>query len=59
MINAELWNRIAEKWATESDEIVIPDDDPIIIPDSDLAMFDEISNDEINDILSDLGLEDL
>ena len=65
MINLKFWKRIAENWAKDDDGIMVPDDKDeeaqkaLNIKDEDLVMFDDISNDEINDILSDLGLEDI
>ena len=65
MIDVEFWQRIAKNWATEDDVLDIPDDMKYealkvqSIPDEDLALFDEVSNDEIDDILADLGLDDI
>ncbi|MCD7882715.1 MAG: hypothetical protein LUI87_03265 [Lachnospiraceae bacterium] len=62
MIDNNFWKRVADKWALDDDDIEIPDiGDPIIIDDSDDDMipFDEgITDDEINDILDELGLSD-
>lgn len=65
MIDRNLWKRIAENWSKEDDGIVIPDDKKKEedkakgIKDEDFGFFDDISNDEINDILADLGLDDI
>lgn len=65
MINLKFWQKIAENWSKDDDGIVVPDDKKEEeqkakdIKDEDLVMFDDISNDEINDILSDLGLDDI
>lgn len=65
MIDKNLWKRIAGNWSKNDDGIVIPDDKEKEaekvkgIKDEDLVLFDDISNDEINDILADLGLDDV
>ena len=65
MINLNFWQRIAENWSKDDDGIVVPDDKKEEekkakdIKDEDLIMFDDILNDEINDILSDLGLDEI
>lgn len=65
MIDKNFWKRIAENWSKDDDGIVVPDDKKKEaekakgIKDEDLVLFDDISNDEINDILADLGLDDI
>lgn len=62
MINLQFWKKIAENWSKDDDGIEIPEVDGQAakeIKDEDLILFDDISNDEINDILSDLGLDDI
>lgn len=65
MIDINFWKRIAENWSKDDDGIVVPDDKEKEaekakgISDEDLILFDDISNDEINDILADLGLDDI
>lgn len=65
MIDKNFWKRIAENWSKDDDGIVVPDDKKQEaekakgIKDEDLVLFDDISNDEINDILADLGLDDI
>ena len=61
MINKNFWTKIANKWVMKDDGIIIPDDgfEPPIIDDSELLNFDiGAIDDEINDILADLGLDD-
>ncbi len=64
MIDKIFWKIIAENWSVEDDGIVVPDDKKQEaekakkIKDEDLVLFDDITNDEINDILADLGLDD-
>lgn len=63
MIDNNFWKRVADKWAQSDDGVEIPDiGDPIIIDDDsddDMIPFDEgITDDEINDILDELGLSD-
>jgi hypothetical protein len=65
MIDKNIWKRIAENWSKDDDGIAVPDDKKKEadkakgIEDEDLVLFDDISNDEINDILADLGLDDI
>ena len=65
MIDKNRWKRIAENWSKDDDGIVVPDDKRKEadkakgIKDEDLAFFDDISNDEIIDILADLKLDDI
>lgn len=60
MIDKDFWKRIAENWSKEDDGIVVPDIGEVPkIADEDLILFDDMSNDEINDILADLGLDDI
>lgn len=66
MIDNNFWKRVADKWAQSDDGIEIPDigELPIIDEldddlDGDMIPFDEgITDDEINDILDELGLSD-
>ena len=64
MIKREFWIQIAENWALDDDGINIPDNfDQEAqkvkgITEEDLIILDDISNDEIDDILADLGLDD-
>lgn len=63
MIDNNFWKRVADKWVQNDDGIEIPDiGDPIIIDDDsddDMIPFDDgITDDEINDILDELGLSD-
>ena len=65
MINDKFWINIAANWSLEDDGIEIPDDieqevtKAKEIKNEDLILFDDISNDEIEDILADLGLTDI
>ena len=60
MIDKDFWKRIAENWSKEDDGIVVPDIGEVPeIAAEDLILFDDMSNDEINDILADLGLDDI
>lgn len=65
MIDKNFWKRIAENWSKDDDGIVVPDDKTKEtdkakrIKDEDLVLFEDISNDEINDIIADLGLDDI
>lgn len=61
MIDKAYWSRIAEEWKKKDDGIVIPklDTGGVSDIDPDSVSFDGISDDEIDDILSDLGLDDL
>lgn len=57
MIDKRFWERIAENWSKDDDGIVVPPIEPPIITEIDFN--DDISNDEINDILDELGLGDI
>lgn len=59
MIDKKFWKLIADNWSRDSDGIIVPDigEVPDISPE-DLVLFDNISNEEIDDILADLGLDD-
>lgn len=57
MIDKKFWERIAENWSKDDDGIVVPPIEPPIITEIDFN--DDISNDEINDILDELGLGDI
>ena len=64
MIDKAFWLKIAENWRKKDDGIgATPDttgdgDDAKNI-DPDVISFDQISDDEIDDILSDLGLDEI
>lgn len=64
MIKKDFWLKIAENWALDTDGIEIPDDfdkemqKAMDITGDDLMFLDDVSNDEIDDILADLGLDD-
>ena len=64
MIKREFWIQIAENWALDDDGISIPDNfdqeaqKAKGITEEDMIILDDISNDEIDDILADLGLND-
>ena len=55
------WNKIAEEWKKKDDGIDIPkiDTGKVVDVNPDEMPFDSVSDDEINDILADLGLDDL
>lgn len=58
MNNGEFWKKVAAEWRTSSDGT---GDLPSIKPPElgeDAIAFDTMSNDEIDDILSDLGFYD-
>lgn len=59
MINKVFWTKVAEKWRMDNDGINIPkvEADVSLITDEDLIPFDSITDDEIDDILADLGLD--
>lgn len=59
MINKGFWTKVAEKWRMDNDGIHIPkvEADVSLITDEDLIPFDSITDDEIDDILADLGLD--
>lgn len=63
MINKNFWSRIAEHWCKADDGIEVPDDKELEaqkvadISGDDLDLFCSIPNEEIDDILSDLGLD--
>lgn len=59
MINKGFWTKVAEKWRMDNDGINIPkvEADVSLITDEDLIPFDSITDDEIDDILADLGLD--
>ena len=59
MINKGFWTKVADKWRMDNDDTVIPDGktDVTFITDEDLIPFDSITDDEIDDILADLGLD--
>lgn len=65
MIDKRLWERIADNWSKDDDGIVVPDDKKKEeakakeIKDEDLEVFADVSNDEVNGILDELGLGDI
>ncbi len=60
MINKAFWQMVADNWHKDDDGISIPDIEvdniKNIVPEIGLERIDV--NDEIDDILSDLGLDD-
>ncbi len=54
MIDKAYWNMIAAQWKKQDDGIDIPVPPPI-----DLNIDDDEDNSEINEILADLGLDDI
>lgn len=56
MIDKEFWINIAENWRIK-DEIDVPDVIPIEVKVEDLD--DDISDEEVDDILADLGFDDI
>ncbi len=63
MIDVVFWEKVADNWMKKTDGICIPDldgaaDDAAKIDVEDTS-FDNISDDEIDDILADLGLDDI
>lgn len=55
MSNKEFWNRIAASWSKEDEGIVVPPPpEPIGLPPEE---WEEDISDEIDDILSELGIE--
>ena len=60
MINGVFWKKIAENWFLKTDGTDIPDIGPIPdIPTEDEIPYEDITDEEIEDILADLGLDDL
>ncbi len=65
MIKLDFWQKVADNWIKDDDGIDVPDDKNVEankareIKDEDLVMFNDISNNEIKDILSDLGFDDI
>ena len=61
MIDKAYWSKIAEEWKKKDDGILIPKPDTGGASgiDPDAVPFDSITDDEIDDILSDLGLDDI
>lgn len=63
MIDKRFWTKIAEHWCKNTDGIEVPDDKAqeaqkvADISGEDLDLFCSIPNEEIDDILSDLGLD--
>lgn len=64
MIDAKFWKVLAENWAKSDDGLIIPKDQSgesekaKNIKDEELIPFDEINDQEMADILADLGLDD-
>lgn len=64
MINKQFWMLVAENWCRVDDGIIVPDDSAAEakkasnISEDDLKLFDSMDDNEINDILADLGLDD-
>lgn len=61
MINKKFWEKIAEEWKKPDDGIIIPKPDTggVSDIDPDAVSFGSTTDAEINDILSDLGLDDI
>lgn len=61
MIDKSFWNTIAENWKTKDDGITVPKiaqgAGAETITEEDLIPFDSVSDEEIDDILADLGLD--
>lgn len=60
MINEKFWEKVASRWRTTDDGISVPEVDAFGVKDidpDDLSI-DVASDEEIEDILSDLGLDD-
>ena len=56
MIDKAYWNKIASQWKKKDDGIVVPPPPPVpVIIDDD----GDVDNSEIDDILADLGLDDI
>ncbi len=54
MINANFWNKVAVEWKKSDDGIVVPEVEALSEVD---PIFEDISNDEIDDILADLDID--
>lgn len=61
MIDRAYWEKIASYWKKKNDGIVIPEIDTqgAASINTDEDTFGDILNEEIDDILSDLGLDDI
>ena len=61
MIDKAFWEKVADEWKKSDDGIVIPDIDTSGAEgiEDEGILFDQISDAEIDDILSDLGLDDI
>ncbi len=59
MIDKRFWKKIADNWRTDSDGIDIPENyvEGIEEIDPSILSLDEKVDDEIDDILADLGLD--
>ena len=59
MINNVFWTKVAKKWRMDNDGITIPkiNVNVSLIKDEDLIPFDSITDEEIDEILADLGLD--
>ena len=64
MINNHFWVKVAENWCKNDDGVAIPDDSDmeakkaIQISAEDLGLVSDFNDNELNDILDDLGLVD-
>ena len=60
MIDKKFWQMIADNWRKADDGIVIPDiqEGGVELIDPSVAKFDAEMDEEIDDILADLGLDD-
>lgn len=57
MIDKKFWQSVANNWRKKDDGIITPPIDPGPPIDPDEVPFDEMTDDEIDDILSDLDLD--
>lgn len=60
MIDKKFWQTIADNWSKEDDGISIPEiqSEGIELIDPEAVSVDSAMDDEIDDILADLGLDD-
>ena len=62
MIDKKFWKKIAENWVKDNDGIELPKDSfditNVVDIKPELASFDDAVDDEIDDILADLGLDE-
>lgn len=61
MIDKKFWGNVAEEWKKDSDGIEIPDIDSSGISDidPDTIPINGVSDSEIDDILAELGLDEI